>query len=105
MFDNIQINIAGGLDIPLPKMVKVRQHFEQQRIDDVGAAITAELTRPEIASCIKPGTTIAIGVGSRGVANIDTAVKALVNGIKSHGGKPFVFPAMGGHAGATVAGQ
>ncbi len=105
MLDDIQIKIAGGLDVPLPKMVKVRQHFEQQRIDDVGAAIAAELARPEIASCVKTGAKIAIGVGSRGVANIDTAVKALVNGIRSYGGVPFIFPAMGSHAGATIAGQ
>jgi hypothetical protein len=50
MLDDIQINIADGLDVPLPKMVKVHQHFEQQRIDDVGAAITAELARQKIAS-------------------------------------------------------
>lgn len=103
--DDIQINTATDLDIPLPKTVKVRQHFEQQSIDDVGAAITKELARPEIATCIKPGATIAIGVGSRGVANIDTAVKALVTSIKKYGGEPFIFPAMGSHAGATAAGQ
>ena len=103
--NDIQINIAGGLDIPLPKMVKVRQHFNQHRIDDVEAAITAELAKSEIASHIKPGATIAIGVGSRGVANIETAVKALVTGIKRYGGEPFIFPAMGSHAGATVVGQ
>ncbi len=105
MLDDIQINIAGGLDIPLPKMVKVRQHFEAHRIDDVEAAVTTELARPEIAACIKPGARIAIGVGSRGVANIATAVEALVQGIKRYGGKPFIFPAMGSHGGATVAGQ
>jgi hypothetical protein len=105
MLDDIQINIAGGLDIPLPKMVKVRQHFEAHRIDDVEAAVTTELARPEIAACIKPGARIAVGVGSRGVANIATAVGALVQGIKRYGGKPFIFPAMGSHGGATVAGQ
>ena len=105
MLDEFQLNIAGGLDIPLPKMVKVRQHFEAHRLDDVGAAISTELTRSEIAACVKPGASIAIGVGSRGVANIDTAVKALVKGIKSCGGEPFIFPAMGSHAGATAAGQ
>ena len=82
MLEDIRINIAGGLDVPQPKMVKVRQHFEQQHIDDAGAAITTELAKPEIASWIKPRATITIGVGSRGVTNIDTAVKALVTGVK-----------------------
>ncbi|MGI9332832.1 MAG: hypothetical protein ACR2RL_06695 [Gammaproteobacteria bacterium] len=105
MFENIQINIAGGLDIPMPKMAKVRQVFENHRIDAVGAAVTEQLQRPEIADKIVPGAKIAIGVGSRGVANIGEAVQALVAGIKARGGEPFVFPAMGSHGGATAEGQ
>lgn len=105
MFENIQINIAGGLDIPMPRMAKVRQTFENHRIEDVGAAVTEQLERPEIAGTITSGAKIAIGVGSRGVANTGAAVRALVAGIKARGGEPFVFPAMGSHGGATVEGQ
>jgi len=105
MFDNINPNIAGGLDFEMPQMHKIRQNFEKNAIDDVGAAVTEQCNKPDIAARIKPGDSIAIGVGSRGVANIETAVKAIVDAIKEHGAKPFVFPAMGSHGGATVEGQ
>lgn len=105
MFENIDINIAGGLDIPLPRMARVQQTFERHGLDDVAAAVTEQVNRPEIAAAIKPGASIAVGAGSRGVANIGAAVTALVGALKELGAKPFVFPAMGSHGGATVEGQ
>ena len=105
MFENVQVNIAGGLDLPIPKMAKVRQIFETHRVDDVATSVREQLDAPDIGSKISPGAKIAIGVGSRGVANIGEAVGSLVSGIVSRGGEPFVFPAMGSHGGATVEGQ
>jgi len=105
MFDNINPNIAGGLDFEMPRMHKIRQNFEKHAIDDVGAAVAEQCSKADIANKIKPGDSIAVGVGSRGVANIEAAVKAIVDAIKQSGGKPFVFPAMGSHGGATVEGQ
>ena len=48
---------------------------------------------------------IAIGVGSRGVAEIVTITRELAALIIESGGEPFVVPAMGSHGGATPAGQ
>jgi len=105
MLDDLQINIPGGLAFALPRMVRVRQTFERHTIDDVGAAVAAQLARPEIAATIKPGASVAVGVGSRGVANIAIAVTALVAGLKQRGAKPFIFPAMGSHGGGTAEAQ
>ena len=105
MFDNVQINIPGGLDFTVPKMVKVKQNFEDHKIDDVALAVKNEILKPEITQTIKAGTSIAIGVGSRGVANIDIAVKSLVSSLKELGAVPFIFPAMGSHGGGTVENQ
>ena len=105
MFDNVQINIPGGLDFEIPKMVKVKQNFEDHKIEDVALAIKNEINKPEITNSIKVGASIAIGVGSRGVANIDIAVKSLVSCLKELGAKPFIFPAMGSHGGGTVENQ
>ncbi len=105
MFENLQFNMAGGLDLSLPRMARVRQLFDDHALPDVAAAVTAELDRPGVGDVIKPGASIAIGVGSRGVNNIQTAVRALVAGIKARGGEPFVFPAMGSHGGGTADGQ
>ncbi len=105
MLDDINPNISGGLDFEMPTMHKVHQSFDDNALQDVAAAVTEQCNRPEVAAKISDGASIAIGVGSRGVANIEAAVRALVETIKSKGGKPFIFPAMGSHGGATVEGQ
>ncbi len=105
MPDDVQINIAGGLKFPLPRMARVRQIFEDHALADVGGAVTEQLERPEIAAKIKPGAKIAVGVGSRGVNNIQEAVRALIAGLKAQGAEPFIFPAMGSHGGGTEEGQ
>jgi hypothetical protein len=82
---------------------KVRQSFPRPRIDDVEAAVVAQLTN--VRDAIKPGASIAIAAGSRGVANIGRIVTAVAKFVREAGAKPFVFPAMGSHGGATAEGQ
>lgn len=48
-------------------------------------------------SRIRTGMRVAITCGSRGVANIAIITRAIVDFVKSCGGEPFVFPAMGSH--------
>ena len=103
--DRIEVNIAGGLDIPLPRMVHIRQKFQTTRIDNVAQAVAEQFRKPEVRAKVKPGMTIALGVGSRGIANIAEAVKQTVAELKAMGAKPFIFPAMGSHGGATAEGQ
>ena len=105
MFDNVEINIPGGLDFAIPKMIKVKQNFENHKIDDLAKAVKNEISKTEIKASIVSGSSIAIGVGSRGVANIAIAVKSLVESLKELGAKPFIFPAMGSHGGGTVENQ
>jgi hypothetical protein len=105
MLSDAKINIPGGIDFALPRMAPARQHFERHSIADVAGAVSAQLARAEVAATVKPGASIAIGVGSRGVANIDIAVKALVAGLKARGAEPFIFPAMGSHGGGDAAAQ
>ena len=70
MFQGVDVPIEGGLDIPLPRMVKVTQSFDDTKLADVGDAVRREIGRDGIGSRIQPGASIAVGVGSRGVANI-----------------------------------
>ena len=91
--------------MPLPKMVRVKQHFPREIVADVRQAVQLELEEIKCTTIIKSGETVAIGAGSRGIANIDTAIKAVVDYLKDLGAKPFIFPAMGSHGGATAAGQ
>ena len=105
MIDRIDVNIAGGLEVPLPRLVPVRQNVQATRLDNIPKAIAEQFRKPEIAARIKPGERIAIGCSSRGIANIQAIVKAVVDGIKALGGDPFLFPAMGSHGASNAAGQ
>ena len=87
----------------LPKMVRVRQTFPRPRIADIPKAVSATLG--EAALRVKRGDTVAVGAGSRGIANIDVIVGATVRWLKELGARPFVFPAMGSHGGGTAEGQ
>ena len=94
-------------DIPLPRMVRVRQHFDHTHIapEEIPAVVAAELGRDEIRKAFRPGMEIAITVGSRGVANIPIITRAIADFVKSCGATPFIVPAMGSHGGATAEGQ
>jgi acyl-CoA synthetase (AMP-forming)/AMP-acid ligase II len=103
--DRIEVNIAGGLDFPLPRMANVRQKFEAQRLSDIGAALAREFQRPEIRGRVKPGQSIAVGCSSRGIANTAEIAKCVVRELRALGAQPFVFPCMGSHGAATAEGQ
>ncbi|MEZ5274950.1 MAG: hypothetical protein R3F07_01060 [Opitutaceae bacterium] len=70
------------------------------------ASLTGVLTAGFIGlASIKPGARIAVAAGSRGIANIAEITIAVVDLLKRVGAKPFIFPAMGSHGGATGPGQ
>ena len=100
--DSISVNIAGGLDIQLPNMVPVEVTFESSVLEDIGQSISEQFKNDQIRNKIKPGQTIAVGCGSRGVADVAEVAKATVSEIKALGGEPFIFPAMASH-GAAIA--
>jgi hypothetical protein len=89
--------------MPLPRMVRVRQTFARQRVPDIPAAVADALAGAKLP--VKRGDTIAVGAGSRGIANIDVVVGATVRYLRDLGARPFVFPAMGSHGGGTADGQ
>ncbi len=89
----------------IPKMCRVKQTFDHTSISDIEGEVRKQLQREGTLQRVKPGQTIAITCGSRGVANIARITKAVVDEVKRVGGKPFVFPAMGCHGGAVAEGQ
>src|SRR5262245_24250621 len=89
--------------MPLPKMYRVRQSFHRDRLADIPAGVRATMAAARLP--IKSGDTVAVGAGSRGIANIDVIVRATVDWLRGIGARPFVFPAMGSHGGATADGQ
>lgn len=92
-------------EVKLPKVVKVKQHFQGPSISDIDKKIAEEFAKPEIKAKLAEGKNIAITAGSRGIANIDLIIRAAVNEVKKRGANPFIIPAMGSHGGATPEGQ
>ena len=88
-----------------PKVVKVRQTFPRPRVGDVEGTVREQLRREEIASAVRPGMSVAVTAGSRGIARIDEVLRAVIDGLKEMGAEPFIVPAMGSHGGATAEGQ
>jgi len=89
----------------LPAFVRVRQHFERPAVADVGVAVAATLEPLDLARRVRPGHTVALTAGSRGIANIPIILRATADYLKRLGAKPFLVPAMGSHGGATAEGQ
>ncbi len=56
-------------------------------------------------SAVPAGSRIAVGVGSRGIANIGTIVRGVIDSWLDRGVKPFIIPVMGSHGGGTARGQ
>lgn len=92
-------------DIPLPKMIRVKQKFDAAQLNNVIDVLNEQLYQPNIKQLIKPGMSIAVAVGSRGIDRICEITAAVVKMIKKQGGQPFIVPSMGSHGGATAAGQ
>ncbi|MEW9669556.1 lactate racemase domain-containing protein [Ammoniphilus sp. 3BR4] len=91
--------------INIPRMIRIRQHFERVTISDIPKAIREQLGREEIIGRIKKDDRVAIAVGSRGIANIPCIVREMVMTVKERGAHPFIVPTMGSHGGATAEGQ
>lgn len=92
-------------DVLLPRMVRVRQRFDDSRLEDWERELNRQLQEPDVMSRISPGARVAVAVGSRGIAEIDEVTRVVVAGLRKAGASPFIVPAMGSHGGATAEGQ
>jgi hypothetical protein len=91
--------------MPYPKMVRVRQQFERPRVEDIAGQVKAALEPLELGRTIRPGQSVALTAGSRGIANIPLVIRSVVEFLKQLGARPFIVPAMGSHGGGTAEGQ
>lgn len=91
--------------MPFPRMFRLRQKFDCPRIDDIPGEVEQQLQSLNLAEKVKPGQTVAITVGSRGIANIALITRAIVAHFQRLRATPFIVPAMGSHGGGTAEGQ
>jgi hypothetical protein len=85
--------------------VRIRQKFERPCVDDIPAAVARELEKLELSRRIRPGQSVALTAGSRGIANIPVILRAVADFLKRLGARPFLVPTMGSHGGGTAEGQ
>jgi hypothetical protein len=86
-------------------MLTIHQRFPEHKVTDISRAVGGELQHAGFSNQAPAGARIAIGVGSRGIRDIDQIVRAAVAYWKEQGARPFIFPAMGSHGAATAEGQ
>ncbi|OYR49272.1 DUF362 domain-containing protein [Halorubrum sp. Eb13] len=93
-------------DRPLPDLGLIERDWDTDPIpsDRVEAAAAEAVASLEFAG-VPEGGEVAVGAGSRGIANLPSIVSGVVGAIEDAGYDPFVFPAMGSHGGATAEGQ
>ena len=90
----------------LPSFGVVEQRWETSPIPPAAVEREAADAVGSLAlDDVPDGGDVAVGVGSRGIANLPRIVRGVVSGLDARGYDPFVFPAMGSHGGATAAGQ
>ncbi len=98
--------VVQGLDqVRLPKMYRILQKYDKQKIWDIRAHVQAQLEENIQNKDWFCNKKIAITASSRGIPHIDCILKTLCEMLASWGAHPFIVPAMGSHGGATAEGQ
>jgi uncharacterized protein (DUF362 family) len=95
-----ETDVLAGL-----KLWQVEQDLPGERLDNPAEAVREALRASPLGRRLRPGMSVAIGAGSRGIANMPAILRATADTVRELGGEPFFVPAMGSHGGATAEGQ
>jgi hypothetical protein len=91
------------MDIPL--VAPLRQTQPQPTVTDLAGEVRRRWQASTLARRLRRGDRVAVGVGSRGIANLPVLLRATLDVLRDLGTQPFVVAAMGSHGGATSEGQ
>ncbi|SEP88916.1 DUF362 domain-containing protein [Natrinema salaciae] len=89
---------------PVPSFARVSYEPSTRTLAAPLETVRSELDRLAFEE-LEPGSTVAVGVGSRGIHLIADIVAETIAAIEERGFEPVVVPAMGSHGGATPEGQ
>lgn len=64
------------------KIVRAKQKFESLLLNDIAGTIESEVDRVFPSTKIKKGDSVAITVGSRGIANLKDIISSLASSLK-----------------------
>lgn len=104
-FPESNIKVEGMEKVNIPKMVKIKQKYDDFKINDLKKCVSDEMDNKLNSKDSYKGKRICITAGSRGIPEIDIMMREIVDKLKSWGAEPFIIPAMGSHGGGTAEGQ
>ena len=84
-------------------LIKVKQTFSHPFIREIDIEIFKQLRRLRFS--IRPGMSVAVTAGSRGINGIPLILRTIVKALRAMGAEPFIVSAMGSHGGGTITGQ
>lgn len=97
------LNLNAFPPVEWPRFRRVRQSVQGPCEKDIVQAVRREIAR--MRHLIVPQKTYAMGLGSRGIANLSTVAKTAIDEIHRLGAEVVIIPTMGSHGGATPEGQ
>jgi len=89
----------------LPQFAFVNCPLTTQPSVDVESCVSFEMKKLLAEDDFKAGQSVAVAVGSRGIASLSDVVSTIIQELKQRKLNPFIIPAMGSHGGATSEGQ
>lgn len=104
-FPEISFPIPGIENIHIPKMVRIREKYANDKIENIKSHLNNELDNIEIDKDALKGKSIAITVGSRGIPQLPLIIRTICDKLKEWEAQPFIIPAMGSHGGGTIEGN
>jgi hypothetical protein len=91
--------------VELPLVAPVRQNLAQPAVADLADEVRRQWQTSPVPQRLRRGDKVAVAVGSRGIAQVATIVRATLDTLRDLGTQPFVVAAMGSHGGGTPEGQ
>lgn len=104
VFPDIVIPHLAEIALPRLRRVRIKQP-DMPALPDTAAGVRAALDAKAELFGLPKGATVAVAVGSRGIAEIDLIARTVVDWLKARGFAPFIVPGMGSHGGGTAEGQ
>lgn len=104
-FPESHVVVQGLETVPVPKMAKMRQTYDAEKIEDLKGHIEAQMDEIRTQVPELSGKRPCITAGSRGIPHLALIIRTICDKLKEFGAKPFIIPAMGSHGGGTAEGQ
>lgn len=104
-FPRIDFKVEGMELVRLPRMMKIRQKYDNNKIVNIKAHVLSQMEKNLNNSGQYKNKRLCVTAGSRGIPHLDIIIRTVIDKLKEWGAEPFIIPAMGSHGGGTAEGQ